>query len=159
MKPATAITTLKDKFQAFVHRNDILDFLDGPERKNGAKLKHLIDSGVDVDRQGKERSPVQKKILKGLKADGVDVDTKPRYTAVMLTVFSDNTDNLKILIEAHANLNIQGPQGRTALDMAERLGLEDCAELLRAAGAKRKAELASASASPSSSPSAPKPGR
>ncbi|WP_439638828.1 ankyrin repeat domain-containing protein [Nevskia sp.] len=114
-----------------------------------AALKRMLDAGVDVNsRDSLDQTPliaavsqnslpaVSAVLARGAKLDLVDkAGWSPLHFA---TFFSDQTDILKVLLDAGANVNAQNDRGITALYFAAATGHEKQVKLLLERGADRR---------------------
>jgi Ankyrin repeats (many copies) len=71
-------------------------------------------------------------VVKFLIERGANVNLKDRHgnTPLMFAAFSDNPESMRILIDAHADVNARKDDGRSALDIAVRFGSTECVQLL-----------------------------
>ena len=113
-----------------------------------AAVKRMLDGGVDVNgRDSLDQTPliaavsqnslvaVQEVLKRGAKLDIVDkAGWSPLHFA---TFFSDQTDVMKLLLDAGANVNAQNDRGITALYFAAATGHEAQVKLLLERGADR----------------------
>lgn len=113
-----------------------------------AALKRMLDAGVDVNvRDSLDQTPliaavsqnslvaVQEVLKRGAKLDVVDkAGWSPLHFA---TFFSDQTDVMKALLDAGANVNARNDRGITALYFASATGHEAQVKLLLERGADK----------------------
>lgn len=118
------------------------------ERGDAAALQSLLETGEEVDsldRYGQTALMLAARnghleavrILVGAGAD-LDRTAKYRLSALMLATLNDRESIVEVLLEAGADTRIAatgapGFHGKTALDLAEELGRESIAGLLRGA--------------------------
>ncbi|MBN2531318.1 MAG: ankyrin repeat domain-containing protein [Spirochaetales bacterium] len=74
----------------------------------------------------KKKFPPYKKILKMLLAAGAhpDLQDDSGYTALMYATFAENTEAIKVLLDANADISIKNMYDKTAMDIAEEKGGE-----------------------------------
>lgn len=103
----------------------------------------LIDSPrlKPEDRNASDESPLMMAALKGeldlakrLIAKGADVN-KPGWTPLHYAATSGHLDMIRLLLEEHAFIDAQSPNGTTPLMMAAQYGTSESVELLLARGA------------------------
>ncbi len=113
-------SALIEKFQAYARRNDVEKLSNAALTSDLKELNRLIKHGVDLDAKNSAGK-----------------------TALMGAAIRGNTGFVKALIRAGANLDIEATPlnlgtspGYTALDVAEKFCSWECADVLKAAGAK-----------------------
>lgn len=113
---------------------------------DSALVRKLIEQGADIDskdRHGQTALMVaamrgRAAIVQVLVENGVDLNHTAKYnlSALMLAVINGHAEIVQILVEAGAGQEIRGTgapgfSGFTALELAERAGREEIAEILR----------------------------
>jgi uncharacterized protein len=108
----------------------------------------LIQRGADVNARNKEylMTPIfyaNTKVLAVLLANGADVNIKGKsnMTPLMWHTYSDQLENVKLLIAHGALVNEINDEDSTALDVAERFELSETMACLKSAGGKTREEL------------------
>ena len=124
-------------------------------------LRRLIDAGAFVDAQDREGwTALMKACLKGnLKAArelmdagaSLEIENHQSWTAVMVAASSGQKDALRELIGRAAALDAFGSGARALADLARSRSMEECAQIVEAAGEAR-ALRALASAAPQGGP-------
>lgn len=71
----------------------------------------------------------------------VNEGTPAASSALLVAVSAQQVETCQLLVEAGANLNLLDTEGRTSLDRALLLDLDEIEEILRASGAKRSDEF------------------
>lgn len=118
------------------------------------RVGSLLDAGADInalDRYGQTALMIAAhkgyaEVVRLLARRGANLNhaAKYRLTATMLAVIADHPDVVSLLVNAGADLTLQGSPNtapiynKTALEMAEQMKRQQCAEILQRAEAKQK---------------------
>jgi ankyrin repeat protein len=93
-----------------------------PREDRLAIMSFLLDHGVDIDQLEREQDPRGNPVCAGMAAG----------TALHHAVESGDPECLRFLLGKGADRRVKGLNGRTPLGLAEELGLEEMAGILRA---------------------------